>query len=146
MATEYIDLLFSFGCLQVITRPTRCTPTCATLIDHVISNSICTNISSFILTSLISDHFPIIHHCNTKKNQRKVENLPFRDFSQTNIDRFVETLHVVNWSEVTDCDDAQIAYNRFSDIFNNFLIFISLFNMPNLTPMFLNLNPGLPGA
>ncbi len=67
MATEYIDLLFSFGCLQVITRPTRCNPTCATLIDHVISNSICANISSFIFTSLISDHFPIICHCNTKK-------------------------------------------------------------------------------
>jgi hypothetical protein len=46
--------------------------------------------------------------------------LPFRDFSQTNIDRFVETLHAVNWSEVTDCDNAQTAYNRFSDLFNNF--------------------------
>jgi len=30
MATEYIDLLVSFGCLHVITRPTRCNPTCAT--------------------------------------------------------------------------------------------------------------------
>jgi tRNA nucleotidyltransferase/poly(A) polymerase len=44
----------------------------------------------------------------------------FCDFSQTNIDRFAKTLRVVNWSEVTDCDDAQTAYNRFSDIFNNF--------------------------
>ncbi len=44
----------------------------------------------------------------------------FRDFSQTNIDRFAETLRVVNWSEVTDCDDAQTAYNRVSDMFNNF--------------------------
>jgi hypothetical protein len=67
VATEYIDFLFFFGCLQVITWPTRCNPTCATLIDHVISNSICANISSFILTSLILDHFPIIHHCNKKR-------------------------------------------------------------------------------
>ncbi len=122
MATEYIDLLFPFGCLQVITRPTRCNPTCATLIDHVISNSICANISSFILTSIILNHFPIIHHFNTKKTSVKLKvclsvisrkRIPYWSFCGN-------PTCVVNWSEVTDCDDAQTAYNRFSDIFNNF--------------------------
>jgi hypothetical protein len=87
---------FSFGFLEVITNPTRCTPTSATLIDHVLSNSVCDNIRSYILTSLISDHFPIIHICNTKKFQHKHENVPFPNFSQTNIDRFRETLHGIN--------------------------------------------------
>jgi hypothetical protein len=65
--TEYVDLLFSFGLLQVITKPTRCTQNSATWIDHVITNSMCPNIESIIVTSLISDHFPIIHHCNSPK-------------------------------------------------------------------------------
>ncbi len=67
VATEYVDLLFSFGLLQVISLPTRCRTTSATLIDLVITNSVSEKASSFILTSLISDHFPIIHHFNTKK-------------------------------------------------------------------------------
>ncbi len=120
VASEYVDLFFSFGFLEVITKPTRCTPTSATLIDHVLSNAVCDNIRSYILTSLISDHFPIIYICNTKKIKQKVETIPFRDFSQANIDRFRETLHGINWSEVTDCEDPQSAYNRFSDIFKNF--------------------------
>jgi hypothetical protein len=107
MATEYVDLLFSFGLLQVISLPTRCTTTSATLIDHIITNSVCEKASSFILTSLISDHFPIIHHCNSKKIFHKPEKVPYRDFSQSNIDRFIETLHGLNWSEVTDSEDAQ---------------------------------------
>ena len=37
--TEYIDLLFSYGFLQLIMKPTRCTSHSATLIDHVVSNS-----------------------------------------------------------------------------------------------------------
>ncbi len=36
--SEYVDLLFSFGFLQVLTKPTRCSANSATLIDHVLSN------------------------------------------------------------------------------------------------------------
>ena len=38
--TSYVDLLFSLGLLQIITKPTRCTPRSATLIDHIITNAI----------------------------------------------------------------------------------------------------------
>ena len=36
---DYVELLFSYGLLQVITKPTRCSLNSATLIDHVITNS-----------------------------------------------------------------------------------------------------------
>ena len=35
-ASEYVDLLFSFGLLQTVSKPTRCTFNTATLIDHSI--------------------------------------------------------------------------------------------------------------
>jgi hypothetical protein len=38
LSRTYIDLLFSLGLLQVITKPTRCKPNSATLIDHVCTN------------------------------------------------------------------------------------------------------------
>ena len=34
--TSYVDLLFSLGLLQIITKPTRCTPRSATLIQNLI--------------------------------------------------------------------------------------------------------------
>ena len=58
--TEYIDLLFSFGFLQLVMKPTRCTAQSATLIDHVVTNSKSDVFETSILTSKISDHFPII--------------------------------------------------------------------------------------
>ncbi len=58
--TEYIDHLFSHGFIQIVMRPTRCTPTTATLIDHVITNSRSTVFETIILVSQISDHFPIL--------------------------------------------------------------------------------------
>ncbi len=36
---NYVDMLFSFGFLQLILKPTRCTPNSATLIDHIISKN-----------------------------------------------------------------------------------------------------------
>ena len=95
--TEYIDLLFSFGLLQVITKPTRCTKNSATLIDHVITNSVCSDISSYIVTSLISDHFPILHHCNTSKKAYKPSTVKTRNFSEENVNRFNQALTNLDW-------------------------------------------------
>ena len=63
--TSYIDSLFLSGFLQTITKPTRCTSHSATLIDHCITNISQTSYKNFILTSQISDHFPIISFTDT---------------------------------------------------------------------------------
>jgi hypothetical protein len=115
--TEYVDLLFSFGLLQVITKPTRCTQNSATLIDHVITNAVGPYIESIIITSLISDHFPILHHCNTSKKISKPTIIKTRNFSDENIGRFNQALQRLDWSAVTECNDTQISYNYFSDSF-----------------------------
>ena len=50
--------------LQVVTKPTRCTVTTATLIDHVILNVNSRKFETIILTSLLSDNFPLFHFLN----------------------------------------------------------------------------------
>jgi endonuclease/exonuclease/phosphatase family metal-dependent hydrolase len=62
--STYIDNLFSLGFLQTITKPTRCTDTSATLIDHAVTNSVSTQYNTAILTKKISDHFPFIVYTN----------------------------------------------------------------------------------
>jgi hypothetical protein len=61
VVTDYIDLLFSFGLLQIITKPTRISQHSATLIDHLITNAPSSKFESIIITSKLSDHFLVIH-------------------------------------------------------------------------------------
>ena len=55
---QYIDMLYSYDLLPVITKPTRITSHTATLIDHIYTNTI-NNLVSGIVTVDISDHLPI---------------------------------------------------------------------------------------
>jgi endonuclease/exonuclease/phosphatase family metal-dependent hydrolase len=64
-STEFVDLLFSFGMLQIVTKPTRCNEKSATLIDHIITNVHLPSYRVSIITSLISDHFPVIFNIRT---------------------------------------------------------------------------------
>lgn len=72
---QYIDLLMSFGCVQVITKPTRVTMNSASIIDHIITN--CNNVThtTGILLSDLSDHFPIIYCIDLKKRPVKTKKL-----------------------------------------------------------------------
>ena len=51
---ELLDMLSSNGCLPLITRPTRVTPTCATLIDNIFTNNIA-DISHCMQGLLVTD-------------------------------------------------------------------------------------------
>ena len=86
--TEYIDNIFSYGLLQTITRPTRCTHNSATIIDHVLSNSVQSSFISCIITNRISDHFPIITFVDSEKQEQKNSFFYSRDFSEVNVTKF----------------------------------------------------------
>ena len=60
-AKQYVDTFFSYGFLQTITKPTRCTNSAATLIDHCITNVLSPVHISNIITCKLSDHFPFIY-------------------------------------------------------------------------------------
>jgi len=117
--TEYIDILFSFGLLQTITKPTRCTEKSATLIDHVLTNCLSETYKSVILTTRISDHFPIVFYLPVNKFKDSPKFFETRDLSKTKIDNFKNALSNFNWSTVLNTQDVQESYNIFSDTFFN---------------------------
>ena len=117
--SDYIDLMFSYGFLQVIMRPTRCSSTSATLIDHVFTNSNNTVISSEILTINFTDHFATIVHLPSKKMKQQTNLIKRRVFSKENCDKFRQTLGSISWNSVTSVDESQLSFNIFSDIFLN---------------------------
>ena len=118
--TEYVDLLFSFGFLQLILRPTRCTPTSATLIDYILSNKSEGMHESVILTSKISDHFPIVYFSNINRASQGPIYCNYRDFSIDNINKFSANIRATNWNGLFNISNVQEAYDLFSDTFFTF--------------------------
>jgi hypothetical protein len=118
-ANTFIDLLFSNGLLQLVTKPTRCTNTSATLLDHVITNSQANNFASYVLISFISDHFPVICEISNNVPPPKPKILESRNFSTLNVSNFNTFLNNQNWDTLLAIEDPQMAYNEFSDTFFN---------------------------
>ncbi len=107
--SEYIDLLFSYGFLQTITKPT--------LVDHCLTNSTNLTHKSQILTQLLSDHFPILYSIDSQNNHKPSKYSEGRIFSDTNIKKFKEALHSINWNFIYTLNDTQQAYDYFSETF-----------------------------
>ncbi len=116
-ASEYVDLLFSHGFLQTITKPTRCTNSTATLIDHCLTNSTNFNHNSSILTSLLSDHFPIIYRIKQLTKKLSPVFVEYRDLSDENISKFLNNFSNLTWEPFYNLNCAQMAYNEFSTNF-----------------------------
>ncbi len=119
LVNDYLNLLFTHGFLQVITKPTRCTSTTATLIDHCITNSDQKDHFSRIITNRISDHFPILFRINKNERIKDPKMVQFRDFSSTNINNFKQYLGAFDWNIVYNIDDTQNACNKFFEQINN---------------------------
>ena len=121
--TNFVDLLFSLGLLQIITKPTRCTQNSATLTDLIITNAFCSDLNSTILVSHLSDHFPIFHCIKAVSPSIPPKLVESRNFSKANLTLFNNSLLRYNWSSVIECKDPQLSYNNFSDSF------FSLYNL-----------------
>jgi len=119
LANEYIELLYSAGFIQTIIRPTRCSPRSATLIDHVVTNDISGSHCSRIITTKISDHFPILYVLKCKRMPCEKKIIQSRDFSKRNIETFKNNLQNINWNVLKDFQDVDDSYNYFLENFND---------------------------
>jgi hypothetical protein len=119
--SDYMELIFSAGYLQIVTKPTRCIHGSSTLIDHVLTNSNQTLYDCNIILSRISDHFPIICMLDTTKIKPKNPIIQYRNFSENNINRFKAALRNISWNPILEETNAQTAYSQFpSDFFTLF--------------------------
>ena len=59
VTAQFIESLFAFGFLPMITKPTRITAHSATLIDNIFTNNTTVSSKSGLIISDISDHLPI---------------------------------------------------------------------------------------
>ncbi len=99
--------------MQTVNKPTCVINVSATLIDHVLTNTVdLSYLSTTILINKISDHFPIIQVIGQSKTDSAPKFLESQDFSEINIIRFRKALSSLDWSHVTNETNTQTSYNR----------------------------------
>ena len=98
--TELLSLMNRFYFHTAITKPTRITDNTASLIDHIWSN-VPFGVTSGIIVSDISDHFPI-YACfrNFKNKENDLVKIRFRNFSTENENMFKNCLSDIDWDAV----------------------------------------------
>ena len=92
-----VNLIFRFGIIPTVNKPTRVTRYTATAIDHVFTNATLDNIQ--IVKTDISDHFPNIFATKNKIDAKMPEQtfvLTFNclNFSDQSIDKFSKNLAI----------------------------------------------------
>ena len=99
---KFLELNLSSNLMPTVVKPTRVTHTSATLIDNIyLSSRLCTNATSRIITSDISDHFPcFVSLGNFKHQSRNPLIFNTRKVTQQSIDEMNIKLNFINWDRL----------------------------------------------
>ena len=118
-ATELLDFSTGLGFKQLISKATRIHGQSHSLIDHIFVNKFHSSEKSGIIVESFSDHFITFTTLNLNKpKQKKQAYVQFRDFSQTNIDIFKNSIE--NLTCVLNSQCPNTAYDIFWDTFKFF--------------------------
>ncbi len=114
-AENYMNLILEKSFLQVISKVTCIQNQSKSLIDHILLNINCLNLSSGTLIRDISDHFftfvvPPARYKNSPQTHKFVQS---RNYSLQNLNNFKTELSIADWTNVTSLNDANLAYNEF---------------------------------
>ena len=116
----FIDMLFSYSFVPLITRPTWVT---ATLIDNILTNNV-ENINHSdqdILVTVMTDHYPVFHIHRIPNDQETKVYFMKRIYSMKNKQAFIESIAETDWSEIYNVTSTEIAFNAFHKKLMNLL-------------------------
>ena len=145
-AQEFKNIFSSNYCLPLITKPTRVTHLCASLIDNIYSN-VPINTSkcdSGILEVSISDHYAIFAIDNSTHIKANAPQVTKRSFCNKNIENFRRCLNNQSWDFVYESEDLQAAFSRFQGVID--VHFNSNFKLHTFTRTYINRHPWMTEA
>ena len=108
---NFVNLMFHFGLVPTINKPTRVTNKTISAIDHIIKNSIYNNdFKTAIIRTAISDHFPItyafkLRSSMSSKNHQKNRYLYKRLINESSKATFKRGLRKTSWDTVKGLDN-----------------------------------------
>ena len=87
------------------------------MIDNIYCNTMPNSLAGIFYKD-VSDHFPIFIVNRTKLKKLKTSNaLPTRNLCAENISKLKDRLSNSDWSHVINCNDVEVAYNNFVNIY-----------------------------
>ena len=119
---DFLNAFYNSNLRPLIDRPTRITPTSATLIDNIFSNVLTNSINAGIFVTGLTDHYPVFQITkHTPFNHRHDNNLNrnSRLFNQQRIDDFYNHLNIIDWNSVLSSNSCEFAYYTFISKFLN---------------------------
>ena len=118
ITNDFVNDVISHGFLPYIMKPTRTTPTSATLIDHIYSNHRYTHSKSGKIITDLADHFGIFHIVYDCTQITKPEyNIHVRQLKHDNIVALRNILSTADFSSVFSTENPDSAYDTFLQIY-----------------------------
>ena len=115
---DFLEASFSFGLLPVITKPTRITPTSATLIDHIWVKNNSELHTAGIILSHISDHYPTFYVHKTHEEKQPLKPFKTRKINKESQNSFKKLLETANFESILSDENPQSAFDKFLTIYN----------------------------
>ena len=118
-AKHFLDNMYSLGLYPLIDLPSRITNHSSTLIDNIFTNAKEYNNVGGLLVNDITDHLPIFAFCDYPdlKRQEKKLHTKKRIINKNTIDLLADNLSEVDWDNVLNLSEVDLAYNAFLSTF-----------------------------
>ena len=84
----------------VIARPTRVTPISCTLIDNIFSNRVDEIELKGVITTNISEHYPVFSREKGRSLAENVLSINYRVFPDENLSDLENSLQYINWESI----------------------------------------------
>ena len=129
LVENFLNLMISRNYYPLITHPTRVTPISCTLIDNIFCKRIDEIESTGVITTNISDHYPIVSRELRPSLADNVLSINYKVFSDENLSNFSNSLQYTNWEPILNNDDANESYELFKVLCYLFLMITFLFRL-----------------
>lgn len=118
-ATDYLEILTSYGFYSAINAPTRVTHHSKTCIDHIfVKCRDFTECLGVVDETAITDHYAT-HLLIKNQSQRKASNTSFIPLKKIDYETLTARLHEESWHSVFSSNDVNLASENFLKIFKN---------------------------
>jgi hypothetical protein len=109
-----------YGLKQLVTEPTRVTPTSSTLLDHIYPNNENKIVNVRLSDASISDHSPILctWSCKPPKNNKANHTIiVYRCFKKFDHSNFLSDLNCADFTPVYNCSNSNDAVTTWYNVF-----------------------------
>ena len=114
---EMVSLFNSKYFYNTINKPTRVSSHSATIIDHLWTNDLSSNVDNGILFSKNSDHFPTISVFKSKVSLKGNKIIRHREINDLNLAKFRQCLEGTDWGDVETISDPSLQFDKFHEVF-----------------------------